>query len=117
MAFTLDVNNDKGNVNLYVMFNKNKKIIKQSEELAKGLGYDDYISYNSALLALYGESTYGNIMSTMVSMMIIMLALVSIGCIIVIYNSFAISVMERKKSLDYFLVLVLLEGSYHIRYF
>ena len=36
-------------------------------------------------------------MSTMVSMMIIMLALVSIGCIIVIYNSFAISVMERKK--------------------
>ena len=97
MAFTLDVNNDKGNVNLYVMFNKNKKIIKQSEELAKELGYDDYISYNSALLALYGESTYGNIMSTMVSMMIIMLALVSIGCIIVIYNSFAISVMERKK--------------------
>ena len=87
MAFTLDVNNDKGNVNLYVMFNKNKKIIKQSEELAKELGYDDYISYNSALLALYGESTYGNIMSTMVSMMIIMLALVSIGCIIVIYNS------------------------------
>ena len=97
MAFTLDVNNDKGNVNLYVMFNKNKKIIKQSEELAKELGYDDYISYNSTLLALYGESTYGNIMSTMVSMMIIMLALVSIGCIIVIYNSFAISVMERKK--------------------
>ncbi len=97
MAFTLDVNNDKGNVNLYVMFNKNKKIIKQSEELAKELGYDDYISYNSTLLALYGESTYGNIMSTMVSMMTIMLALVSIGCIIVIYNSFAISVMERKK--------------------
>ena len=97
MAFTLDVNNDKGNVNLYVMFNKNKKIIKQSEELAKELGYDDYISYNSTLLTLYGESTYGNIMSTMVSMMTIMLALVSIGCIIVIYNSFAISVMERKK--------------------
>lgn len=97
MAFTLDVNNDKGNVNLYVMFNKNKKIIKQSEELAKELGYDYYISYNSTLLALYGESTYGNIMSTMVSMMTIMLALVSIGCIIVIYNSFAISVMERKK--------------------
>lgn len=97
MAFTLDVNNDKGNVNLYVMFDKNRKIIKQSEELAKEIGYDDYISYNSTLLALYGESTYGNIMSTMISMMIIMLALVSIGCIIVIYNSFAISVMERKK--------------------
>ncbi len=96
-AFTLDVNSDKGNVNLYVMFDKNKKIIKQSEELAKELSYDYDINYNSTLLALYGESTYGNVMTTMVSMMIIMLALVSIGCIIVIYNSFAISVMERKK--------------------
>ena len=96
-VFTLDVNSDKGNVNLYVMFDKNKKIIKQSEELAKELSYDYDINYNSTLLALYGESTYGNVMTTMVSMMMIMLALVSIGCIIVIYNSFAISVMERKK--------------------
>ena len=96
-VFTLDVNSDKGNVNLYVMFNKNKKIIKQSEELAKELNYNGDINYNSTLLALYGESTYGNVMTTMVSLMMIMLALVSIGCIIVIYNSFAISVMERKK--------------------
>ena len=96
-VFTLDVNSDKGNVNLYVMFNKNKKIIKQSEELAKELNYDGDINYNSTLLALYGESTYSNVMSSMGGMMIIMLSLVSIGCIIVIYNSFAISVMERKK--------------------
>lgn len=79
------------------MFNKNKKIIKQSEELAKELNYNGDINYNSTLLALYGESTYGNVMSSMGGMMIIMLSLVSIGCIIVIYNSFAISVMERKK--------------------
>ena len=96
-AFTVDVNSDKENVNLYVMFNKNKNIIKQSEELAKELNYDGDINYNSTLLALYGESTYGNVMSSMGGMMIIMLSLVSIGCIIVIYNSFAISVMERKK--------------------
>ena len=96
-VFTLDVNSDKGNVNLYVMFNKNKKIIKQSEELAKELNYNGDINYNSTLLALYGESTYGNVMSSMGGMMIIMLSLVSIGCIIVIYNSFAISVMERKR--------------------
>ena len=96
-AFTVDVNSDKGNVNLYVMFNKNKKIIKQSEELAKELNYNGDINYNSTLLALYGESTYGNVMSSMGGMMIIMLSLVIIGCIIVIYNSFAISVMERKK--------------------
>ena len=61
---------------------------------AKDLNYEDNIIYNSTLLALYGESTYGNVMSTMVSMMVIMLALVSIGCIVVIYNSFAISVRK-----------------------
>lgn len=96
-AFTVDANSDNGNVNLYVMFNKNKNIIKQSEELAKELNYNGDINYNSTLLALYGESTYGNVMSSMGGMMIIMLSLVSIGCIIVIYNSFAISVMERKR--------------------
>ena len=36
-------------------------------------------------------------MKSMIMMIIIMLSLVSIGCIVVIYNSFAISVMERKK--------------------
>ena len=96
-AFTVDVNSDNGNVKLYVMFNKNKNIIKQSEELAKELNYNGDINYNSTLLALYGESTYGNVMSSMGGMMMIMLSLVSIGCIIVIYNSFAISVMERKR--------------------
>lgn len=96
-TFTLDMNDKEGAVNVFVMFNNKKKIIKQSEDLAKKLGYDNAISYNSTLLALYGESTYGNIMGSMIMMIIIMLSLVSIGCIVVIYNSFAISVMERKK--------------------
>ena len=96
-TFTLDMNDKDGIVNVFVMFNNKKKIIKQSEDLAKKLGYDNAISYNSTLLALYGESTYGNIMGSMIMMIIIMLSLVSIGCIVVIYNSFAISVMERKK--------------------
>lgn len=96
-TFTLDMNDKEGIVNVFVMFNNKKKIIKQSEDLAKKLGYDNAISYNSILLALYGESTYGNIMKSMITMIVIMLSLVSIGCIVVIYNSFAISVMERKK--------------------
>ena len=96
-TFTLDMNDKEGIVNVFVMFNNKKKIIKQSEDLAKKLGYNNAISYNSTLLALYGESTYGNIMKSMITMIIIMLSLVSIGCIVVIYNSFAISVMERKK--------------------
>ena len=96
-TFTLDMNDKEGTANVFFMFNNKKKIIKQSEDLAKKLGYDDAISYNSTLLALYGESTYGNIMKSMITMIVIMLSLVSIGCIVVIYNSFAISVMERKK--------------------
>lgn len=96
-TFTLDMNDKDGTVNVFVMFNNKKKIIKQSEDLAKKLGYNNAISYNSRLLALYGESTYGNIMKSMITMIVIMLSLVSIGCIVVIYNSFAISVMERKK--------------------
>ena len=96
-AFTLDTNENAGNVNLYVVFDSNRKIIKQSEKLAKDIDYNSPINYNSTLLALYGESTYGNIMSSMIMMIVIMLSLVSVGCTIVIYNSFAISVMERKK--------------------
>ena len=96
-TFTLDMNDKDGTVNVFVMFNNKKKIIKQSEDLAKKLGYNNAISYNSTLLALYGESTYGNIMKSMITMIVIVLSLVSIGCIVVIYNSFAISVMERKK--------------------
>lgn len=95
--FTLDESNSSSNGNLYVMFDKKSKIIDQANTLADNIGYEGEIEYNSSLLALYGESTYGNVMSSMLSMMIIMLALVSIGCIIVIYNSFAISVMERKR--------------------
>lgn len=95
--FTLNEKLD-GNINLYVTFNKKSKIIKQAEKLADTLNFDkEMVNYNSSLLAMYGESTYSNIMSSMISMIIIMLSLVSIGCIIVIYNSFAISVMERKK--------------------
>lgn len=96
-TFTLDMNDKEETANVFVMFNNKKKIIKQSEDLAKKLGYNNAISYNSTLLALYGESTYGNIMKSMITMIVIMLSLVSIGCIVVIYNSFAISVMERKK--------------------
>lgn len=95
-VFTLN-ENVSSNINLYVTFDKTSKIIKQSKKLANFLGYEADISYNSSLLAMYGESTYSNIMDTIVGMMSIMLSLVSIGCIIVIYNSFAISVMERKK--------------------
>lgn len=101
-VFTL--NNDIGNnANLYLTFNKTKNIIDRSEKIASQINYSkDKIIYNDSLLAMYGESRYDNISSMFVSILSIMLALVSIGCIIVIYNSFAISVMERKKQFGLF---------------
>ena len=62
---------------------------------------DDY-TVNTELLALLGSIKYKNIMDTIVKIIIIVLALISVGCIIVIYNSFAISVMERKKQFGIF---------------
>ena len=55
------------------------------------------VNINESLLSLYGSSRYDNFMSSIINSLIIILVILSIGCIIVIYNSFAISVMERKK--------------------
>ena len=51
---------------------------------------------------MYGTSKYDNVNKVMVRIIVIILSLISIGCTIVIYNSFAISVMERKKQFGLF---------------
>lgn len=103
-------NNDK-KLDVYVHFKNVKDTYKVSEDIAKQLGYknvgiDDVfyreVNYNSSLLALYGVSQYNNMLEGVSGILIIVLGLVSIGCIIVIYNSFAISVMERKKQFGLF---------------
>lgn len=93
------------NVNVYITFKKPSKAYTEMKSLVKNLGFEEgeaVIHYNDTLLALYGASRYGNVMKTLMNIMVIMLTLVSIGCIVVIYNSFAISVMERKKQFGLF---------------
>ena len=51
---------------------------------------------------MYGVSNYRNIIEGISGILAIILGLISVGCIIVIYNSFAISVMERKKQFGLF---------------
>ncbi len=87
----------------YITFNKPKMALDAVEELNKTLNlkYED-INTNDSLLAFYGASKYDNVDSAMTGMIIIILGLISIGCIVVIYNSFAISVMERKKQFGLF---------------
>ena len=96
-VFTLN-EKAEGDINLYTVFNKKSRIIKQAQDLAREINYDENsIVYNSALLTLYGESGYSNIKSSMVGMLVIMLSLVSIGCIIVIYNSLLYLSWKEKR--------------------
>ncbi len=107
-------NTDK-KLDVYVHFKNVKDTYKVSEDIASQLGFENIlenesnnyvyyreINYNDSLLALYGVSQYNNMLEGVSGILIIILVLVSVGCIIVIYNSFAISVMERKKQFGLF---------------
>lgn len=104
--YTTGLTSDK--MDVFITYKKVNKTYENTESIAKSLGilqgdeYYDRVEYNTSLLALYGTSNYSNFINSMAGMLIIMLSLVSIACIIVIYNSFAISVMERKKQFGLF---------------
>ncbi|HHW69561.1 MAG TPA: FtsX-like permease family protein, partial [Tenericutes bacterium] len=99
--YTKDDKIDTFNISAYITYSNTKDIYNKTERILDDIKYKpkeaNDISYNSSLLALYGESKYNNFNSFIITIMVIVLSLVSIGCIMVIYNSFAISVMERKK--------------------
>ena len=104
--YTTGLTSDK--MDVFITYKKVNKTYENTESIAKSLGilqgdeYYDRVEYNTSLLALHGTSNYSNFINSMAGMLIIMLSLVSIACIIVIYNSFAISVMERKKQFGLF---------------
>ncbi len=87
--------------NIYFHFNKMKQTDEITTKLKENLNIEE-VKYNNSLLGLSGISKYDNIIQTLVKSMAILLTLVAIGCIIVIYNSFAISVLERKKQFGLF---------------
>lgn len=83
---------------LLVLFHKPKDTFQIGEEIQASLSLDDnQVFYNSGVLYYYGTTRYKNINTSILRVLSIALGLLSIGCIIVIYNSFAISTMERKK--------------------
>lgn len=98
-------------LDVYVHYKNVLDTYKVSNDIAKQLGFENVsndgeyfreVDYNDSLLALYGVSQYSNMLEGIAGILIIILGLVSVGCIIVIYNSFAISVMERKKQFGLF---------------
>ena len=105
-GFLLITNNAKtSNVTVYVEYKNPSKAYDNTDKLLDTLNLklsDKEIKYNDSLLSYYGVSKYSNITDSMSSVMAIVLGLISIACIIVIYNSFAISVMERKKQFGLF---------------
>lgn len=82
---------------LFLEYKKPKNTFETTKEIFENLNIKPGCKYNSSLLYYYGTTRYGNVNETILSVLTFVLTLLSIGCIIVIYNSFAISTMERKK--------------------
>lgn len=99
-------------INSFVIYKSTKNIYSKVDKMALLLGkqgqeynhmtfYDD-VKTNDSLLSALGSSRYSNVNDSISQLIIVVLTLISIGCIVVIYNSFAISVMERKKQFGLF---------------
>ncbi|WP_250675190.1 FtsX-like permease family protein [Paraclostridium ghonii] len=115
----LDVNSKLKNdiLKVGVLANNPKEIYKISESIAKNLGLKEEViessslddknndnsvhyknlSFNEPLLRLKGASAYANIDKTVSIAIFIVIALVVICTIATVYNSFSISISERKK--------------------
>lgn len=92
---------NEDNVYQYRLYGEYKSVRKTydlTEEICNGLNTMATCNTNDSILYYYGVSRYSNITSSVLTILVIALSLISIGSIIVIYNSFAISTMERKKS-------------------
>lgn len=100
-----EIKSQKNGITTWVTFKSNRDIRKKAESIARHIGLEknfEQIEYHEELLSLYGQSKYGNYNKAMISIVKVILLLVSVACIIVIYNSFQISVMERKKQFGLF---------------
>lgn len=91
-------NNLNNNYNVYLEFSNPSKTFDITKDIVDNLDKNLEHIENTNLLYYYGATKYDNINKTMVPLIVIALAVISVACIIVIYNSFAISTMERKKS-------------------
>lgn len=93
------------NVDIGVIDKKAKNIYKDTEEIAESLGMYSQVNghkmyevdYNTYVLAYKGVNSSGGFNAMLYSVCGILIVVIAIGSILVIYNSFAISVSERKK--------------------
>ena len=98
MSFTLS-RDIPSEVEAFVKLKKPKETYDTIKEIASNININENkFTANTSLLFYYGATKYDNINSTFLPLILIALSVISVGCIVVIYNSFAISTMERKKS-------------------
>lgn len=103
MGFTkYDASLNSETTYFYVTFKSVKNAFKKSEQLAKDLSlkfdHGDYIGLweNTNLLNRYGESNQSQD-DLVLGVFLFVMTILGIACTLIIYNSFAISVSERKK--------------------
>lgn len=101
---TKSITSDK--VDVGVISKNVRKLYKDTEEIADKLGLYELdsdnqktynLKYNTYVLAYKGVSQTNGFNNMLYSVCGILIAVIMIGSILVIYNSFAISVSERKK--------------------
>lgn len=94
------------NVDIGVISKKVKNLYKDTKEIANDLGLYSTsklgdkvynLKYNTYVLAYKGVNSTSGFNEMLYSVCGILIAVIMIGSILVIYNSFAISVSERKK--------------------
>jgi len=97
-----DINKDnikqikEKNEKKYIIYDDIKNTYKYTEEKCQNNKCKD-VKYNEQLLSLYGINKNENIIDMFKNLIIIILTILSLGITIIIYNSFTISVLERKK--------------------
>lgn len=97
---TLITVEEDGPYNAYIEYKSVKDARDKTKLILATLGIEDdgtRIGFNTALLEINGESKFDNFDAVVASLMSIALTIIAIGCTIVIYNSFAISIIERKR--------------------
>ncbi len=80
----------------YITYDNIKQTYKYTENKCKNQKCEE-ISYNDNLLSLYGISNKENMIDMFKNLIIIILTILSLGIAVIIYNSFSISVTQRKK--------------------
>lgn len=89
-------------VDIGVIDKKSENIYSDTEDILKQMGVlkvedSNNIKYNTYVLAYKGVNKSGGFNTMLYSVCGILILVIAIGSILVIYNSFAISVSERKK--------------------